>query len=309
MRHGLRPRARPDLWLSGRDRYIVGNSARHLPVDPVAECAAAVTCKRRAVLGVESDALLSCEDAEPQPWHADENATATINYTSGTTARPKGVQLTHRNLWINAMTFALHNGVTDRDVYLHTLPTFHCNGWGIPFAAAGLGVPQIVLRKVSGAEILRRVDAHGVTFLCGAPAVVNGVLDAARSWPGPVPGRGRVRVIVAGAPPPTRTIERVETELGWEFIQLYGLTETSPLLTTNRCRSEWDALSPTDRARKLGRAGSPAIGVDVCVDAMGKCWRAATSLDTYWRQPRHAGRHRRRLVSHRRRRLTDDRAT
>ena len=76
----------------------------------------------------------------PKPWEPDENATATINYTSGTTARPKGVQITHRNIWVNAVTFALHAGVTDRDVYLHTLPMFHANGWGMPFAMTGLGV-------------------------------------------------------------------------------------------------------------------------------------------------------------------------
>ena len=81
------------------------------------------------------------EGAEPKPWEPDENATARINYTSGTTARPKGVQITHRNIWVNAVTFGLHTGVTDRDVYLHTLPMFHANGWGMPFAMTGLGVP------------------------------------------------------------------------------------------------------------------------------------------------------------------------
>ena len=80
------------------------------------------------------------QGAEPEPWEHDENATATINYTSGTTARPKGVQITHRNIWTNAVTFALHAGVTDRDVYLHTLPMFHANGWGMPFAMTGMGV-------------------------------------------------------------------------------------------------------------------------------------------------------------------------
>ncbi len=88
----------------------------------------------------------------------DENATACINYTSGTTARPKGVQITHRNIWINATTFALHTALTDRDVYLHTLPMFHANGWGMPFATTGLGVKQVVIRKIDGAEILRRVE-------------------------------------------------------------------------------------------------------------------------------------------------------
>ena len=108
--------------------------------------------------------------------HADgqhETATATINYTSGTTARPKGVQMTHRNIWINATTFGWQAGVCDRDVYLHTLPMFHCNGWGMPYAVTGMGVRHIVLRKVDGVDILKRVEAEGVTLLCGAPAVVN----------------------------------------------------------------------------------------------------------------------------------------
>ncbi len=119
-----------------------------------------------------------------------------------------------------------------------------------------------LLRKVDGPEILRRVDAHGVTMLCAAPTVVNMVLDAASHYAaGDVPGRGRARIVCAGAPPPTRTIERVETELGWELVQLYGLTETAPLLTINRRRAEWDELSPAERAQRLGRAGVPGLGV------------------------------------------------
>ncbi|MDF3313813.1 AMP-binding protein, partial [Rhodococcus sp. T2V] len=177
------------------------------------------------------------------------------------TARPKGVQITHRNLWLNAVTLALHTTVIDRDVYLHTLPMFHANGWGMPFAMAGLGAKQVVLRKVDGAEILRRVRDHGVTIMCAAPAVAAAVLEAAQTWDGEIPGRNKVRIILAGAPPPTKTITRVEEELGWEFIQIYGLTETSPLLTVNRARAEWDALSPENRAARLTRAGAPALGV------------------------------------------------
>src|SRR5205807_8756715 len=127
-----------------------------------------------------------------------------------------------------------------------------------------------VLRKVDGAEILRRVDANAVTLLCGAPAVVNAILDAASEWDGAIPGQGRTRIVVAGAPPPTRTIERVETELGWEFIQIYGLTETAPLLTINRRRGEYDSLSPEERAKKLSRAGAPALGGRVQADEQGE---------------------------------------
>ncbi|MBV8387598.1 MAG: AMP-binding protein, partial [Acidimicrobiia bacterium] len=222
----------------------------------------------------------------PKEWHADEASSVSINYTSGTTARPKGVQLTHRNCWLNAVTFGWHVAVTDRDVYLHTLPMFHCNGWGMPYALAGVGAKQVVIRKVDGAEILRRIDEHGVTLLNGAPAVVNAVLDAAQTWDGDIPGQGRTRIVVAGAPPPTKTIERVETQLGWEFIQIYGLTETSPLLTINRKRAEYDSLSPAERAQKLGRAGAPALGVRLRVDDQGEVLaRANVVLEGYWEQP------------------------
>ena len=143
---------------------------------------------------------------------------------------------------------------------------FHANGWGMPFAMTGLGVQNIVLRKVDGAEILRRVEKHGVTVMCAAPAVAAAVLEAAQTWEGEIPGRDRVRIIMAGAPPPTKTVVRVEEELGWEFIQIYGLTETSPLLTVNRTRAEWDDLSREERAEKLTRAGMPAIGVSLKIE-------------------------------------------
>ncbi|MEO6510513.1 MAG: AMP-binding protein [Nocardioides sp.] len=270
--------------------YIVEHSgAKVLFVDPELEDALTGVegSAHTFVIGKDEDLMVDGDDADPRPWDSpDENATATINYTSGTTARPKGVQMTHRNIWVDATTFGWHAGVTDRDVYLHTLPMFHCNGWGMPFAMAGMGVPQVVLRKVDGMEILRRVDQHGVTIMCAAPAVVAAVLDAAPHWDGPIPGRDRTRIVVAGAPPPSRTIQRVEEELGWEFIQIYGLTETSPLLTINRTRQEWDDLSAQDRAHKLMLAGSPAIGVRLKVDDEGEVLaRSNVVLAGYWENP------------------------
>ena len=172
--------------LADEVQYIVDHSgASVLLVDPeLDEALKNVTAKERIVLDGRADAALFAEAAPgryPRQWEADEDSAASINYTSGTTARPKGVQLTHRNCWLNAATFGWHVTVTDRDAYLHALPMFHCNGWGMPYAVTAMGCKQVVLRKVEGEEILRRVDDHEVTLMCGAPAVVAAVLDAAEA--------------------------------------------------------------------------------------------------------------------------------
>ena len=274
---------------SGEFEYIVEHcGASVLLADPEVEGQlSGITGPHRFLLGEEYDSELLRYDVEPRPWaEPDEDATATINYTSGTTARPKGVQMTHRNEWINATVFGMHMQVSDRDVYMHTLPMFHCNGWGLPYTSAGLGVKQVPIRKIDGAEILRRVQQHGVTLMAGAPAVWNSVLDAATEWDGEIPGRGTVRIVVAGAAPPSRTIARVEEELGWEFNQIYGLTETAPLVTVNRPRAEYDDLSPLDRAKALSRAGAPTLGTRIATDKSGEVLvQSNTVLAGYWENP------------------------
>src|SRR5688572_6876659 len=277
-------------------RYILEHSgASVLLVDPeLDEPLRHIPVKHRLVLGAATDELLFLRrGARPTLSVTDENATVSINYTSGTTARPKGVQLTHRNFWLNAVTFGWHLALCDRDVYLHTLPTFHCNGWGMPYALTAMGARQVIIRKIDGEEILRRVEAEGVTIFNCAPTVMAAVLDAAgarRARGAAVPGRGRVRVVIAGAPPPSKTIERIETELGWEFIQIYGLTETAPLLTINRSPAEWDGLEPGERARRLSRAGVPAVGVRMQVDAEGEVLaRSNHVFEGYWNQPEETG--------------------
>jgi len=285
----------PVNWRLKRDEvaWIVEHSgAELLLLDPeIAATFSDIPGPRVIVMGPDFDARWFDRAGEPRPWTPDETGVLAIDYTSGTTARPKGVEQTHRARWTNAVVWGWQLGITDRDVYLSVVPMFHCDAWGMPYTLAGVGAKTVVLRKVDGMEILRRVRDHGVTITCGAPAVCSAVLDAAAKWDrakeGELPGRGRVRMVVAGAPPPTSVIERMETDLGWEFIQIYGLTETAPLLTMSRRRAEWDDLSPRERAQRLGRAGAPALGVRMDVTADGELRaRGNHVLTNYWREPK-----------------------
>jgi fatty-acyl-CoA synthase len=268
-------------------RYIVEHSgAEVLLIDPeLRQLADTIPCKRIFVFG-EEDEKIWASDAEPAPWAGDESATATINYTSGTTSQPKGVQLAHRNLWLHAVLFGWLTSVNDRDVYLHTVQAFHGHSWGNAYAATSMGALHIIMRRIDGKEILRRIEKYGVTYLCAAPAVVTSILDAARAWGGTTPGRGRVRIIVAGAPPATRIIERIREELGWEFLQMYGQTETTAMLTLNRMRAEWDHLDASEQARLLGRAGAPALGVRIRINDDGEVLAQSNhNLLGYWKNP------------------------
>ena len=197
--------------------------------------------------------------------------------------------LTHRSVWIHAVIFAWQMGITARDVYLQSLPQFHANGWGLPFALAGIGARQVVLRRIDGAEILRRIEAEGVTVLCGSPPVVAATLAAAearRAAGEEVPGRRSVRMMVGGAPPSTRMISRVQDELGWEFVHGWGLTESSPVLTLNRLGPEADDLGTEERARLLTRTGFPVVGTRIRVDDDGEVLARSNHVFAgYWEQP------------------------
>ena len=183
----------------------------------------------------------------------DENQPIAINYTSGTTSRPKGVVVTHRNVWVNMVGTLIHHPMTTADRYLWTLPMFHANGWTFTWIVTAVGGVHVCLRKVDPATVFATASAERVTMLCAAPTVLIGVANAPDELRAGAP-RG-VRVLTAGAPPAATTIERVEEELGWVITHVYGLTEVSPLITVCEPRPEHAGLPAADRARIKARQG------------------------------------------------------
>jgi fatty-acyl-CoA synthase len=278
-------------------RYILEHSGATVAlVDP--DCADVVppdAVAHRLILGhATDDELFGQGDAAPAHAVTDEAAPVSINYTSGTTARPKGVQLTHRSCWLNAVTFGWHAGVRDRDVYLHTLPTFHCNGWGMPYAATAMGVRQVIQRKIDGAEILRRVERTGVTLLCCAPAVVAAILDAAAARVArgePVPGHGTARVVVAGraAADADDRARRDRAGLG-VHADLRAHRDLAAPDGQPRAGRVGPAVAGRARAA-AGRAGVPAVGVRLDVSPGGEV-RARSNhvFDGYYNQPEETAR-------------------
>ncbi|HXI27371.1 MAG TPA: long-chain-fatty-acid--CoA ligase [Vicinamibacterales bacterium] len=187
----------------------------------------------------------------------DEQDLLTINYTSGTTSRPKGVMITHRNAYMNVVGTLVHVPMQVSDRYLWTLPMFHANGWTFVWTVTAVGAAHICLRKVDPVKVFELIAAEGVSICCAAPTVLIGVAGA----PDQVRAGARrgLRVLTAGAPPAAATIERVEGELGWTIVHVYGLTETAPFITVCEPRPEHDALSAADRAVVKARQGVELI--------------------------------------------------
>ena len=176
----------------------------------------------------------------------EETDLLTINYTSGTTSRPKGVMITHRNAYINVIGTLIHHPMTMADRYLWTLPMFHANGWTFVWTVTAAGSTHICLRKVEPVAVFDRIKRESATMLCAAPTVLIGIANGPEELRRDAP-RG-LRIMTAGAPPAAATIERVEGELGWIITQAYGLTETSPFITICESRPEYEGLSCADRA-------------------------------------------------------------
>ncbi len=211
--------------------------------------------ERRGWLSYE--ALLSEATSAGEAGEIAETDLLAINYTSGTTSRPKGVMITHRNAWMNSVGTLAHWPMTPADRYLWSLPMFHANGWTFPWTVTAAGAMHICLRKVDAAGIYDLVNRERVTHLCAAPTVLIGIANGPESLRRHL--RRGVRVFTAGAPPAAATIERVESDLGWDITHVYGLTETSPFISICEPLPEHASLSGPDRAVIKARQGVELI--------------------------------------------------
>src|SRR4051794_15540713 len=246
--------------------YIINHSGARV-VCVHSDYLAAVDSIRPAVAGVEHfvalegsaagwlsyEELLGAEAEDFVRPVIAEGDLLTINYTSGTTARPKGVMITHRNAYLNAVGTLVHLHMTPAERYLWTLPMFHANGWTFTWIVTAVGGTHICLRRVEPQGVFSAIAQEAVTMLCAAPTVLISIANS----PAELLRQARpgVRVLTAGAPPAAATIERVEGELGWEITQVYGLTETTPFITICEPRPEHADQSSRERAMIKARQG------------------------------------------------------
>jgi fatty-acyl-CoA synthase len=192
----------------------------------------------------------TCELALP----TDERALLSINYTSGTTGRPKGVMTSHRGAYLHSLGVIAEAGLTPRSAYLWTLPMFHCNGWAYTWAVTAMGAKHLCLPAVEPDVIWKAMLSEGVTHMCAAPTIVTMLLGAAGAAPCPEP----VRLFIGGAPPSPTLLERA-SQLGIEITHLYGLTETYGPFAVCAWNPGWDELPVPEQARLRARQGVSTV--------------------------------------------------
>jgi fatty-acyl-CoA synthase len=183
----------------------------------------------------------------------DERSLLSINYTSGTTGKPKGVMYHHRGAYLQALAMMAHTALSPSSVHLWTVPMFHCHGWSFTWAVTAAGGTHVCLPKVEPTQVWRSIREEGVTHLNGAPTVLSMLAYAAEAGDG-VPGNRRVKIATGGAPPSPAILRRMD-ELGFEVTHLYGLTETFGPVMICDWQPEWSGLDTGTQARLKARQG------------------------------------------------------
>ena len=203
---------------------------------------------------IDYEGLIESELDGFAPVEIDEDDLITMNYTSGTTARPKGVMITHRNAYLNVLGTLAHFQMSPEDRYLWTLPMFHANGWTFVWTVTARGSAHVCLGKVDPTMIFELVGREAISALCAAPTVLIGIANAPEAVRKRAAGKA-VRLLTAGAPPAAVTIELIERGLGWNVTHIYGLTETSPFILICEELPEHRELPLAERAIVKARQG------------------------------------------------------
>ncbi|MGW9558160.1 long-chain-fatty-acid--CoA ligase [Nocardiopsis sp. NPDC055551] len=203
------------------------------------------------------EALIAATSPDFRHPEIAETDLLTINYTSGTTARPKGVMITHRNAYMNSVGTLLHLRVELGQKYLWTLPMFHANGWTYTWTVTAAGGTHVCLPVMDPARVFELIRTEEVSWLCAAPTVLIMLANTPEEVRGGVPPG--VHVVTAGASPASETIERLEEDFGWTITHVYGLTETAPFITVCEPRPEHRELSVRDRGTLKARQGVELI--------------------------------------------------
>jgi fatty-acyl-CoA synthase len=288
------------LFVDSELAHVIGDDGELPPTltQVVEILAAQVAASPKGSAWPKYEQLLA--EATPMPFAeappVAETDTLSINYTSGTTGRPKGVMYSHRGGTLNALGEVMEVGLNSRSVYLWTLPMFHCNGWCFPWAVTAVGGTHVCLRKFDPAEVVRLIMAEGVSHMCGAPTVLIMLLNSpAIKELKPT----RPLHIVTAAAPPSPTVLRAVEELGATITHVYGLTETYGPHTVCEWHAEWDDETAERRALLKSRQGVPYIhaeGLRVVDEQMNDVpadgetlgevvMRGNNTMKGYYRQP------------------------
>jgi fatty-acyl-CoA synthase len=246
------------------------------------------------------DAALDAAGTDYDRPEMAEDDVVTINYTSGTTGDPKGVCRTHRAETLHSYLVAMHQSISDDDVYLWTLPMFHVNGWGHIYSITGAGATHVCTRGVDAESVFDAIQTEDVSYLCAAPTVLNMLMEHYDDRDGAVDttGANPVRAATAGAAPPEATLRTVEGEFDWTLMHVYGATETGPLITTSHAPRHLEGTTDDERFGLMKRQGIGYLGTEVrVVDEDGEdvprdgstigeiVVRGNQVMEKYWNKP------------------------